>query len=173
MENIFFPFLVENSRVAFLMRNCFAKQHCRRHDVIAKRFGNRYFYEQNDFNCLMTSTTVSPKLLIAAGVLPTVGIITYSLQQAPPPHIIPPAHSTNQHFVLLSRAVLLEVIAIVVLLLYWSRAFNLEYSINNKIRKEIYNSFTIMQKFNQIGVFVVFVSSCSCSCLFRWKIPKT
>ena len=78
MENIFFPFLVENSRVAFLMRNCFAKQHCRRHDVIAKRFGNRYFYEQNDFNCLMTSTTVSPKLLIAAGVLPTVGIITYS-----------------------------------------------------------------------------------------------
>ena len=30
-----------------------------------------------------------------------------------------------------------------------------------------------MQKFNQIGVFVVFVSSCSCSCLFRWKIPKT
>ena len=40
----FFPFLVENSQVAFLMRNCFAKQHCRGHDVEAKCFENCYFY---------------------------------------------------------------------------------------------------------------------------------
>ena len=38
--HIFFPFLAENLRVAFLTSCCFAKQH----DVEPKRFGNRYFY---------------------------------------------------------------------------------------------------------------------------------
>jgi len=120
-------------------RNSMPSTCCRRHvKALANLLMRPLNQVKHNVNGKLTASCTickhdSGKFLDRTVTKTVVDIIQYSgtgtrYRSRPPPYI------------LLSRAVLLEVIAIVVLLLYWSRAFNLEYSIyNNKIRKEIYN----------------------------------